>query len=290
MRVTLLHNKSAGSENHAAEDLHESIRRAGHDVLDTLTGHETALESIRAFRPELIAIAGGDGTVSRAACTLAGCGIPLAILPLGTANNTACTLGVEGPVDDIVQRWSAGRRLSFDLVSVRTGEFNALFSEAVGWGVFPSVIANAARMTLPDETERTLRRDRSTFRSVIEATEPRSYSIDVDGSAVTGQFLLVEVMNIPLIGPQLAASPDSDPSDGLLEVVLAGESDRATLLELACTGRIPPGARLRTLRGRHVTVQTDDTAFHRDGSFVERSADGVGFAFDVLPASVSYVV
>jgi len=290
MRVTLLHNKSAGSENHTAEDLHERIRRAGHDVLDTITGHEAALASLSSFSPDLIAIAGGDGTVSRAACALAGCPVPLAILPLGTANNTARSLGVPGEVDEIVQRWSSGRRLPFDLVSVATGDFRALFSEAVGWGVFPSVIANAARMTLPDARERTLGRDRTVFQAVIEATETRSYTIDVDGVAVTGQFLLVEVMNIPLIGPQLAASPESDPSDGLLEVVVAGESDRETLLELASTGEIPPGARLRTLRGRHITVQTDDTVFHRDGSFVERAADGVGFSFELRPAAVSYLV
>src|SRR5690348_3443979 len=115
MRVTLLHNKSAGSENHAAGELEAHIRAAGHELVTTVSSQEHLIASIRADQPELIAIAGGDGTVSRAACALAGCGVPLAILPLGTANNTALTLRVSGAVNELVDRWMSGRVVPFDL-------------------------------------------------------------------------------------------------------------------------------------------------------------------------------
>jgi diacylglycerol kinase family enzyme len=290
MRVTLLHNKTAGSENHAAEELEAIVRRAGHEVVATVTNHEELISSIGELSPELIAIAGGDGTVSRAACALGGYGVPLAILPLGTANNTALTLGVLGHVDALVERWSSGRLLPFDLATVATGDTLASFSEAVGWGVFPSVMANTARMSWPDEPRRTLERDRSVFQAVIEASEARSYEIVVDGVSVTGKFLLVEVVNIPLIGPQLAVSPDSDPTDGLLEVVVASESERGALLELAATGRVAPDRRLRTLRGTRITVQTDDRAYHRDGSLVERTTTSGEFSLGIVPGSVRYLL
>jgi len=290
MRVTLLHNKSAGSENHAAEELEASVRRAGHDVVETVSSRESLLASINARRPDLVAIAGGDGTVSRTACALASCGVPLAIIPLGTANNTAFALGVRGSVDVLVQTWSAGRLVPFDLGTVTVGDMHAPFSEAVGWGVFPSVMANTARLSSPDEVEHTLKRDRRVFQSVIEVSEARSYAIVVDGVSVTGQFLLVEIVNIPWIGPRLGVSPDSDASDGLLEVVVAGEADRPALLELIETGELPSGSRLRTLRGRHVTVQTADTAFHRDGSLIESVSGSAEFAVRVMPAAVSYLV
>lgn len=290
MRVTLLHNKSAGSENHAAEDLEASVRQAGHEVLDTVSTHEHLLSSIRARRPELIAIAGGDGTVSRAACALAGYPVPLAVFPLGTANNTALTLGVRGHADDLAQRWSSGSVLPFDLATVCEGDTRARFSEAVGWGIFPSVIARTKRMSCPDEPRRTIERDRRVFEAVIQSSEPRAYGIEVDGASVVGEFLLVEVMNIPLLGPRLAVSPESDPSDGMLELVVADSSERAALLELAATGRIPTNGRLRTLRGKHITVRTQGAAFHRDGSLVEHSADAAEFSFGVSPASVRYLV
>jgi diacylglycerol kinase (ATP) len=290
MRVTLLHNKTAGSENHAAEELEASVRRAGHEVVATVTSHEELISSIGELSPELIAIAGGDGTVSRAACALGGYGVPLAILPLGTANNTALTLGVLGHVDALVERWSSGRLLPFDLATVATGDTLAPFSEAVGWGVFPSVMANTARMSWPDEPRRTLERDRGVFQAVIEASEAHSYEIVVDSVSVTGKFLLVEVVNIPLIGPQLAVSPDSDPTDGLLEVVVATEAERGALLELAATGRVAPERRLRTLRGTRITVQTDDRAYHRDGSLVERATTSDEFSLGIVPGSVRYLL
>lgn len=290
MRVTLLHNKSAGSENHAADELETAVEAAGHEIVDTVSSQEQLISSIRERPCDLIAIAGGDGTVSRAACALAGCRVPLAILPLGTANNTALSLGFQGDVEELVQRWASGRLAPFDLATLSAGDTLAPFSEAVGWGIFPSVIARADRMSEPDEPVHTLERDREVFRSVIEEAEARSYAIRVDGVSVTGKFLLVEVLNIPLIGPQLAVSPDSDSSDGVLELVVAGESERAALLELAVTGRVASDVRLRTLRGKHFTIQSEDAAFHRDGSLVEREGERGEFSISVEPASVSYLL
>ena len=54
---------------------------------------------------DLVVAAGGDGTVATAARVLAGRKIPLAILPLGTANNIARSLNSDGPLDTLVASW-----------------------------------------------------------------------------------------------------------------------------------------------------------------------------------------
>jgi diacylglycerol kinase (ATP) len=290
MRITLLHNKSAGSENHAADELEASISRAGHQLVAVISELEELISSVRERPCDAIAIAGGDGTVGRAACALAGCGIPLAILPLGTANDTAAALGIRGELDELVQGWKSSRPVPFDLATLRVGDTLAPFSESVGWGVFPSVMAKTKRMSSEDEPEDTLERDRSVFQSVVESAEPRHYAIQIDGEKVEGEFLLVEIVNIPLIGPRLVLSPDSDPSDGLLELILAGESERRALYELASTGRITSDVRLRTLRGKQFTVETDRDSYHRDGSLQRLPAKGGVFTVTVEPASVSYLL
>lgn len=290
MRVTLLHNKTAGSENHAADAIEAAVEKAGHEIVVTVSSQEELISSIREHPCELIVIAGGDGTVSRAACSLAGCRVPLAILPLGTANNTALSLGFQGSVEQLVQRWASGRLAPFDLATLSAGDTLVPFSEAVGWGIFPTVIADANRLSEPDEPVHTLERDRRVFQAVIEEAEPRSYAIRVDGVTVSGDFLLVEIMNVPLIGPQLLVSPTSDSSDGLLELVVAGEAERSTLIELASTGRVSSHAGLHTLRGKHFTVETEDMAFHRDGRLVEHESPGSEFSISVEPASVSYLL
>src|SRR5438132_904355 len=48
---------------------------------------------------DLVVVAGGDGTVSEVASTLVGKTVPLLIIPLGTFNNFARSLGI--PADPI---------------------------------------------------------------------------------------------------------------------------------------------------------------------------------------------
>ena len=48
----------------------------------------------------------------------------------------------------------------------------------------------------------------------------------LDGVSVSGEFLLVAVLNIPFIGPNLELCPRADPTDGEFAVVMADERHR----------------------------------------------------------------
>jgi diacylglycerol kinase (ATP) len=290
MRVTLLHNRSAGSENHAEHEIEASIRRAGHEIVDVLSKLDELLATLSKRRPDLIVIAGGDGTVSHAACALAGRQVPLAILPLGTANNTALSLGVTGSMDTLVSGWARGTHRRFDLATIVEGDELAPFSEAVGWGIFPDVIAETQDMSSPDEREDTLERDRHLFRASIERAKPDDYEIDIEGETIVGKYLLVEVVNIPYIGPQLELSPSSNPSDGRFELVLAGESERAALLELASSGTIASDVRLPTRSATHVTVRSAVRRHHRDGKLIEPTQRPSEWGVTIEPAAVEYLL
>ena len=63
----------------------------------------------------LVFAAGGDGTVRACAEALAGTGVPLAIVPLGTANLTARALGVPARADRAVDAGFDGRDRRIDL-------------------------------------------------------------------------------------------------------------------------------------------------------------------------------
>lgn len=290
MRVTLLHNESAGSENHAQKELEASLQRAGHTVVDAVSDVEELLAALARRTCELVVVAGGDGTVSRVGCALAGRHVPLAILPLGTANNTARSLGVDGPVGAIIESWAGGSLRNFDLATINEGDRLTPLSEAVGWGIFPKVIRRTRELSEPELREHTLERDRRLFMDVIERASPNHYEIDVDGERLSGDYLLVEIVNIPYIGPQLQVSPDSNPSDGKLELVLATESDRDTLLEIAEQGHTPAGIRLPTRRAERVTVRSERRRFHRDGTLVEATRKPNVSVVVIEPASVRYLL
>ena len=68
---------------------------------------------------DLVAVAGGDGTMNAAAEGLVATGLPLGILPTGTANDLARTLGIEADLEAAVKVIAAGhtRRIDLGLVN-----------------------------------------------------------------------------------------------------------------------------------------------------------------------------
>jgi diacylglycerol kinase (ATP) len=92
----------------------ERMRREGIELVNAPTegpGHAT--EIVRAFLArgaEVVAVCGGDGTVSEAASGIAGTPVPLAILPGGTSNVLARELEIPVDLDRAADLLTAGRR------------------------------------------------------------------------------------------------------------------------------------------------------------------------------------
>lgn len=99
-RGLLVYNPTAGQRDRRAEmnALIDRQRRRGLELVNAPTsGPGDATEIIRTFLPrgvELVAVCGGDGTISEAASGLEGSPVPLAVLPGGTSNVFAIELGI----------------------------------------------------------------------------------------------------------------------------------------------------------------------------------------------------
>lgn len=290
MRVALLHNTSSGSEDHTDEELTDLIESVGGKVVHLVSRIGDLTAALQKEECDLVVVAGGDGTVGRTACELSGWQIPLAILPLGTANNTARSLELPFRLKKLARSWKNGEKVPFDLGLLDDGVQRTRFAECVGWGVFTQTIVAAKKRDSDGggSVRQTLRRDRKLFRSLVRDLEARRYEVEVDGRDCSGSYVLVEVMNLSLLGPQLPLSAFSSPSDGEVEVVLVGDGEREALGRVAKSGRCEPGA-YRVERGRHVRVRTDDAILHRDGRVVRQARGIRGFEIEVEPAAVHYL-
>ena len=88
----LVYNPTAGQRDRRAKmrELSERMKEKGLELINAPTGAPGhATEIVRSFLPtglDVVAVCGGDGTVSEAACGLAGSSVPLAVLPGGTSN------------------------------------------------------------------------------------------------------------------------------------------------------------------------------------------------------------
>ncbi len=193
---------------------------------------EAAFGELIDERTELVVAAGGDGTVAAAARLVAGRSIPLALLPLGTANNIAKAVQTEASSEQLVAGWDTATRRRFDLGVVRGPWGERRFLEAVGVGLIPATIASIHTSPF-DASDVTSKLARATIRycHTLSHLEPHRSTLWVDGHELTDDFIVAEVMNTPSVGPNLVLSADADPSDGYLCVVTATEKHRAELAE-----------------------------------------------------------
>ena len=224
MNVTLVVNPSAGEAAHTRRGLRRELEAAGHRVTTARRkgkGLRRALEE----PGDLVVAAGGDGTVGRVLKTLAGSEVPLAILPLGTANNIAASLGIRNAsVAELAASWPGARRVRVEIGLARGPWGETRFVESVGLGLL-------ARMMSPsvDRGIRDVDHAGRTLEQLGRTLPLTRWRVELDGQDLTGDYLLVEAMNMPCAGPNLCVAQRGDPGDSLLEVVLAGETERGVL-------------------------------------------------------------
>jgi diacylglycerol kinase (ATP) len=151
---------------------------------------------------DLIVVAGGDGTITEVVTKMSDRSLPVALLPLGTANNIARSLGIAGTPQELVETWKIENTHPLDVCSVKGSWGRSRFLEGFGVGVFAEFLKAAAK----DEKTKganNLRKGRALLAKKLKTIEPLKIAVTVDGKALNGKFLGVEVMNIPFSGPGL---------------------------------------------------------------------------------------
>lgn len=287
MRLTLIHNPSAGSGRHSADELRASLRAAGYDVAYQTTDDDLARALDR--RADLVLVAGGDGAVAKVAKRLVGREVPLAILPLGTANNIARSLRVHAPAREVIaglrpDDLAALPRRRLDLGTARAPWGAARFVESAGVGLLTSLLRDAAaaqRGSSPDDTASgtdAVAAGRRRMRRVLDRARRRYCHVEADGEDLSGEYLWAEAVNTRYVGPRVALAPAERASagDGYLQLALLGEADRAALdaylardAEHAEDDGTPvPTRRVRRVRlGWHPTLgHLDDEPWPEDGA------------------------
>jgi diacylglycerol kinase (ATP) len=237
---------------------------------------------------DLVIVAGGDGTVAKVLKAAAGTDRVVAVLPVGTANNIARTLGILGDAREIAEGWKTATPQPFDVGVVASGKSDYAFVEAAGGGIFADTITVAEKEEneahiLGNETDRAL----LLLRRVVEHAKPSDWTINVDGTDASGSYLGVEVMNIRYSGASVQIAPKADPADGVLDVVLIEEGCRGDLLRLL-DDRIGHHhvtlPAFRTLRGREIRIKAKGLQMRLDDEAV--NGPKVDWEVSVKPGAV----
>jgi diacylglycerol kinase (ATP) len=267
MRILLIHNPKAGDREHSKKRLMAALAALGHQVLYQSTkkrGWKKAFDKAA----DLVIAAGGDGTVRKVAWRLMDAGVPLTILPLGTANNLARSLGFTAPADEILAHLRRGTTKPFDVGIARGSCGKRFFAEAAGG----ALLADYLRHGKLKEDEQASRQQRmrqhiSALRKILAHYPARHWNVSIDGKDISDRYLLWEAMNIRRAGPALDLAPKAASDDGRLDFIAVCEHERQLFtkyLDARLAGkksRFPLAAR----KFRELRINRRGTTMHFDG-------------------------
>ena len=267
-----MHNPQAGKgPQPSRDDLLKLLHAAGHKV-DYQSSKEKKWHKVLKKPGDIVAVAGGDGTVGKVARRLIGSATPIAILPLGTANNVACTLGTSGrTLKDLIAGWKVARCVHFD-AGVAKGPWGCThFIEGFGLGLFAETMFQIDGSTKKDleraeDPEDEINSVLRILKAQLSKLKSKDLTIRLDGKDLSGNYVLLEALNVRLIGPSLNLAPAADTQDGYLDVVTIPHG-KQTMLSQYLSRRIngeKPRLKLPSRRGRHLQIEWESSPVHID--------------------------
>jgi diacylglycerol kinase (ATP) len=213
-RVLFLRNPRSRQGEALADAARDSLRDSGLELVEEVVADETrsraAVERLR-HHIDVVVVGGGDGTLSAAAPALVGLGVPLGVLPMGTANDLARSLAIPLSLADAGRVIAEGEAQAVDLGMVNGHYF-----------------FNAAGVGLSGEVTRKLDRERkrrwgvlSYAHAVLDAWRERDVfaaRMRVNGEELYIRSVQVTVGNGRHYGGGMTIAEDATIDDGFLHV------------------------------------------------------------------------
>jgi diacylglycerol kinase (ATP) len=289
MRTCIILNPTAGAVKDV-EAIRERLRPLNparfHVSQQTGDAERCARESSDC---ELLVSAGGDGTLNEVVngIAAAGCNAILALLPLGTGNDFARSLGIPNDLDKAIEQIATGQTRAIDLVRVTSD--SARYFVNVSSGGFSGLVEEK----LTPEVKRTWG-PLAYLRSAAAAfPELHGYTTTValdDAATLELDLYNVIVANGRYVAGGIPIAPEAEIDDGLLDIVLIPERGPTELAILAA----------QILIGKHLS--SDAIIFRRAKKIAINSRPGMWFnvdgelignepaTFELLPQALRCVV
>ncbi|HEX4057574.1 MAG TPA: YegS/Rv2252/BmrU family lipid kinase [Galbitalea sp.] len=274
-RLVVAINPSArfGANKGVGSTMVEKLRGLGHDVVDLLEpSYAELIASAKreiAKKPDALIVVGGDGMVNLGVNLVAGTGVPLGLIPAGTGNDMARSLGIphedqEAALEVLIEALNRPARvIDAGLVTDAAGEtrwFGCMLSAG-----FDSIVNERAnRMQHPKGASR------YTIAMLLELVtiKPIQYKITHDGKTLESGGMLVSVGNGVSLGGGMKVTPTAIVDDGVLDILVVGPLTRIQFLRIfpkVFAGTHIEDPRVQIIKAKKIRIEADTVIAYTDG-------------------------
>jgi diacylglycerol kinase (ATP) len=215
-----------------------------------------ARKAVKKGYPTVIAL-GGDGTIGAVIRGITGSQARLGIIPAGTENDIARSLGIPEDLNEACALIDAGHTRALDVGQISTKDQKKFY--------FFMMTAVGLTATIYPDIKDVPHGDLSNIRDALETflrfkPNPKVFLTLDDESKIEVETMLVTVANTPVIGAKNLVAPDASMEDGLLDIAVYPGMSKAELLAYfagtAHEGSVPDG-KIQRYRARKIKIRTE---------------------------------
>jgi diacylglycerol kinase (ATP) len=205
---------------------------------------------------DVVVAMGGDGTVGAVIRGIAGSKVKFGIIPAGTENDIAGSLGIPDDLKEACAVIAAGHTRKLDLGQISTKKrkkFYFFMVSAVG-------LTATLYPLISKVPQGKLWGFKNAVMTILRFTSAPTVFLTLDDeSKIEVQTMLVTIANTPLSGVKNLVAPEASMEDGLLDIAVYPGFSKAELINYffrsANEGSLPDG-RIQRYRARKIKVKT----------------------------------
>jgi YegS/Rv2252/BmrU family lipid kinase len=239
---------------------------------------------------DLIISVGGDGTIHDIAQ-----GImqrprderpTLTMLPIGSGNDFARTLGMPSNPRRALETIAEGRRTTIDI-----GRCNkTFFLETLSFGVDAAIAFKTFEIRKATRNRGLILYARAAISAIINDLKPHRFTITTDEGTIDENLLICAIQNGPTYGGGFRITPGAHANDGMLDICMASNVSKLYALYamvLIARGKHERLPVVRSLTTRQMTVKLDqEVPAQCDGEPLY----GTGFGIELLPGALDVIL
>ncbi|MDO8992743.1 MAG: diacylglycerol kinase family lipid kinase, partial [Daejeonella sp.] len=228
LRILFVINPKSGhgGEKNLKNLISDRSKSEGFDYqLIVMSGDDTERisEKLKQYKPDIVAAAGGDGTINLMAGILANTGIPLAIIPQGSANGMAKELHIPAKTENALEILINGKTQEIDLI--RINEKICIHLADVGLN------ARVVKRFENDAKRGLLTYAKHLFGEMF-LLKKYVFNITYDGNTIRRKGVSITFANASQYGTGAVINPKGILDDGKFELVIIKPFPRIKLLSI----------------------------------------------------------